>query len=53
MAQASLLVAPGMISELKCGQGEMFGALDALVGKLGRSSAWIGSLLSSSLELLM
>ena len=52
MAQASLLVAPGMMSELKCEQGEKFGALDALVGKLGRSLACIGSLLNSSLELL-
>ena len=52
MATASLLVAPGMMSELKCESSEKFGALDERVGKLGRSSAWIGTLLNSSPELL-
>ena len=52
MAQQSLLVAPGMMSELKFESSEKFGALDGRVGKLGRSSAWIGTFLSSSLELL-
>ena len=64
VAQASLLAAPGMMSELKCESSKKFGkllkcessekcgALDERVGKLGRSSAWIGTLLSSSLELL-
>ena len=52
MATASLLVAPGMISELKCESSEKFGALAERDGKLGRSSAWIGTLLNSSPELL-
>ena len=53
MAQTSLLVAPGMMSDLKCESIEKFGALDERVGTLGRSSAWIGTLLNSSLELLI
>ena len=52
MAHPSLLVVPGMMSELKCEKREKFGALEERVGKLGRSSAWIGSLWNSSLELL-
>ena len=52
MVKVSLLVAPGMMSELKCESSEKFGVLDERVGKLGRSSAWIGTFLSSSLELL-
>ena len=52
MAQTSLLVAPGMMSDLKCESIEKFGALDERVGKDGRSSAWIGTFSSSSLELL-
>ena len=46
------LVAPGMMSDLKCESIEKFGALDKRVGKDGRSSAWIATFLSSSLELL-
>ena len=65
MVQVSLLVAPGMMSELKCESLEKFlgllkcessekcGAPDERVGKLGRSSVWIGTLLNSSLELLI
>ena len=53
MAKVSLLVAPGMMSELKCESSEKFGALVERVGKLGRSSAWIGTLLNNNLELLI
>ena len=52
MAIVSLLVAPGMMPELKCESSEKFGVLVERVGKLGRSSAWIGTLLNSSPELL-
>ena len=52
MVQASLLVAPGMMSQLKFESSLRNGVLDEHDGKLGRSSAWIGTFLNSSLELL-
>ena len=44
MATASLLVAPGMMSELKCESSEKYGALGERDGENGENSAWIGSL---------
>ena len=44
MDQASLLVAPGMMSEQKCENSEKFGALEERDGEAGANSAWIGSL---------
>ena len=44
MVQASLLVAPGMMSELKCESSEKYGALGERDGENGENSAWIGSL---------
>ena len=49
MVQASLLVAPGMMSELKCESSQRNGVLDEHDGTRGRSSAWIGTFLNSSL----
>ena len=44
MAKILLLVAPGMMTELKCESSEKFGALDERDGDVGVNSAWIGSL---------
>ena len=44
MAKASLLVAPGMMPELKCESSEKFEALEERDGDPGANSAWIGSL---------
>ena len=42
--QASLLVAPGVMSEQKCENSEKYGALEERDGEPGGNSVWIGSL---------
>ena len=44
MVQVLLLVAPGMMFELKYESSEKFGALEERDGENGGNSAWIGSL---------
>ena len=44
MDQASLLVAPGVMSEQKCENSEKCGALEERDGEPGGNSGWIGSL---------